>query len=349
MKNPRARGAATVELALAMLVLVPVLLYALYAGEAFIASTRAQEAEMMATWNLTAHLGHDYAVGYTGADKADDDGAFGLQRQVTSVTGPRVMKALAGMDSFGRAGSSPAKRRMVVAEQELTDVRCEPVDVRAYAQGRLLTFDGVGAKVRAYLHRGSYMACRAQVEVQSSFLPASLPQAVRGGMSVCGMGRSLSGCRPGQKAPGARDPGFMVLTDDWALEDARESPVTTAEHARNRKYANVGEAVYMNTPTRLHPKDVLTDKAIGTQQVREAMLFLLDTPKDFGNTSEFRFGFLNPSKQMQRFDVDRPGREEMGHLTPWDDDDHRDIAPGSEANRSPHNYLGHEDANYNRP
>ena len=50
LRSPRrARGAATVELALSLVLLVPVLLYAIYAGEERLAGTRAQEAEITAS------------------------------------------------------------------------------------------------------------------------------------------------------------------------------------------------------------------------------------------------------------------------------------------------------------
>ncbi|AGC47362.1 hypothetical protein MYSTI_06089 [Myxococcus stipitatus DSM 14675] len=353
------RGAAAVELAVSLMLFVPVLLYSIYAGEAFLAATRAQEAELTAAWDVTAYLGHDYATRARAGDSLDPDRALEVRRQVASVTGPRVMKGLPALDSFLREGVAPPRRRMVVSEQELVDVRCEPVDARDYRDGALLTFEGMSSGVRAYLHRGGYTACRARVRFRSPFMPGGLregfhakvdlvPAALREGFWVCGMGRSLQGCGPaGVGSADTEDPGFVVLMDDWALEDARESPVSTASLARNQKYANVGERMYLHTPTELGDGSV-REVALGTEQIREVLLFLLDDARDFGDTTQFKFGFRNPSSQVQTFEQDPEGEPHPGHLTPWDDGE-PGFAGGSDVRRSPHHYLGHPDADFNQP
>src|SRR3954462_7935686 len=61
------RGAAVVEFALSTLLFVPLSIYAIYASEIFQVGIKAQEAEMLAAWNVTGVRVHDLANGSTAA------------------------------------------------------------------------------------------------------------------------------------------------------------------------------------------------------------------------------------------------------------------------------------------
>ena len=346
----RARGAATVELALSLLLLVPVLLYAIFSGEAFLAGTRAQEAEITAGWDMTAYRMHDYIDGYREDAETDvfrGDAASDTQRQVATAVPLRVRQSLGGMDSYRRDNTAPARRTLLVSEQQLEGLSCEPFNV----QGRdaLLTFEGIPHGVREYLHRGSYMACRARVSVRPHHLPLRMREGytakedllyerIQSGFTMCGLGGSLRGCDENR--------GFIVLTDDWGLEDPRQSPVASWRDALNQKYARVGNSIYHRAPDPVRDLHGLEGGA-GAMKIRDAMNFLLDTEDDYGDTSHFKFGFLTPYDELQRVPVEGGGMDE-GHLTPWDDGE-GPFMSGAAARRNRYHYLGHSAEDFNQP
>jgi len=349
LRSPRrARGAATVELALSLVLLVPVLLYAIYAGEAFLAGTRAQEAEITAGWDLTAYRMHDYMDGYREDEREwRRDAASDTQRVVAAAVPPRVRQELGGMDSFRRDNTAPPRRTLLVSEQQLDALDCQLFNVQD--RYPLLTFEGIPHGVREYLHRGSYMRCRAQVSFRPHHMPLRmregytsqvdlLSERLRDGFSMCGLGGSLRGC----DANG----GFLVLTDDWALENSRDSPVDSWRDAQNPRYARVGNAIYHRAPEPVRDLHGF-EGGTGAMQVRDAMNFLLDTEDDYGDTSTFKFGFLNDASQLHRVEVEGGGMDE-GHLTPWDDGE-GPFPHAAEARRDPHHYLGHSAEDFNRP
>ncbi|NMO14184.1 hypothetical protein HPC49_19345 [Pyxidicoccus fallax] len=347
----RARGAATVEFAVSLLVLIPVLLYAIYAGELFLAGTRAQEAEITAGWDLTAYRMHDYLGGDTGGPGGEgEDSGAATRRRVIQTVPPRLEQELKGLDSYHRNASTREGRRMLLSEQSLRRLGCQPFNVEGGDRYPLRTFEGIPNGVRHYLHRGSYMACRAEVGFRSPYMPGTmregfmsrvdlLPERLRNGFTMCGVGRSLRGC------DGA---GFLILTDDWGLEDSRESRVAAREEEKNERYYRVGNSVYHRSPEPVEDPEQggLLEGGWGARQVRTTMDFLLDTRKDYGLTSDFKFGFTNPSSEATRFPVDEG--MDRGHLTPWDDGEGTFLG-GEEVNRDAHHFLGHPDEDFNQP
>ncbi|MFP2908710.1 hypothetical protein ACLESD_27405 [Pyxidicoccus sp. 3LFB2] len=343
----RARGAATVELALSLLILIPVVLYAIYAGELFLAATRAQEAEITAGWDMTAYRMHDYEFGYRRDGPYVSDTAADTQRAVAEAVPRRVRADLGRMDSFQRANTETGGRRFLLTEQRLEQLGCEPFNVQQHYP--LLTFEGLPNGVREYLHRGSYMACRARVRFTSPYMPQRLREGTTSqvdllherlrndgrGFTLCGLGGSLRGCD--------EDRGFIVLTDDWGLEDATESPVTTWWLADNFKYANVGSSVYHRAPEPVVDGHGF-EGGTGAKAVRFTMDFLLDNARDYAYTSDFKFGFRNPSSEMQTFEVEG-GAMDRAHLTPWDDDD-MGFLGSQQVRRDRRHYLGHSEADY---
>ncbi len=343
----RARGAATVELALSLLMLIPVVLYAIYAGELFLAATRAQEAEITAGWDMTAYRMHDYEFGYRRQGEYSPDTAVDTQRAVAEAVPRRVRRELGRMDSFQRGNTATGGRRFLLTEQRLEALTCQPFNAQSHQP--LLTFEGIPNGVREYLHRGSYMACRAQVRFTSPYMPQRLREGTASqvdllherlrndgrGFTLCGLGGSLRGCDG--------DRGFIVLTDDWGLEDATESPVTTWWLAENFKYANVGSSIYHRAPEPVVDGHGF-EGGTGAKQVRFTMDFLLGNARDYAYTSDFKFGFRNPSSEMQTFEVEG-GAMDRAHLTPWDDDD-TGFLGSQRVSRDRRNYLGHPRDDY---
>jgi hypothetical protein len=343
-----------VELAVSATLIVSALLIAIYAGEAFFAASRAQEAEISAGWDMTAYRLHDFdnAVDYEGGENSP-------YNRVSRLVSRRVAGELSGMDSYARPGVREG-RRFVLSEQRLAGLQCAPMDARDLNDvgvgNALLTFDGLPLSADEFLHRGGYVACRAQVNFTSPYMPRDyrdghgdrvdlLAERLRNGFNVCGLGKSLRGC------DGAHTAGFVVLTNDWALEDARPSAVGKNEDG-NGKYYRVGRSIYNVDP--VYDSKGEKEGGIGGQQIREALTFLLDEQDtEYGDTSHFKFGFREYASQLQDIDVDARGGQREAHLTPWDDGE-SSIFTNSSRNvsqnyRSRHFYLGHPDEDFNQP
>lgn len=338
----RERGASTVEVALSMLLLIPTALYGIYAGEAFLAGTRAQEAEISASWDVTAYLLHDFENGQD--YESGPEGDPSLYQSVTRDAANRVQAELAGLDSYRGAGNG---QQQVISQQKLDKVDCKPMDARYVLDGALLTFQAIPYQSREFLHRGGYISCSAQM----SFLPQLMPRDMRvgytskvdlladslaGGFTICGSGSSLWGCE------GEHVPGIVVLTNDWGLENGSSNPV--GSHA-NQKYYNVGEKVYKvkmwGDPTELAG-------GIGSQQVREAMKFMLDEPDaDWGQTSVFKLAFFNDMNHMNQYPANNHNGVEHAHVNPWDDGEGPYTNTQNVHNsRNRQHYLGHRNPNF---
>ncbi|HYH95663.1 hypothetical protein [Hyalangium sp.] len=340
----RERGAATVEVALSMLLLIPTALYAIYAGEAFLAGTRAQEAEISATWDITGFLLHDYDNGQD--YEAGPDGDPSLYVDVTQRAANRIEASLSGMDSYRGGGNG---QQMVISRQRLDNVDCRPMDARYILNRALLTYQAIPYQTREYLHRGGYVVCSARVRFSPQLMPRDmrggytskvnlLSDALANGFSVCGNGSTLWGCA------GEHVPGIITLTNDWGLEDGRSNPVGTDN---NPKYYKVGEKVFNLKWERAGENDIAG--GIGSQQVTEAMRFMLDEVKgDWGRTSEYKLAFYNDMSRERDYPDNDHGGQAQAHVSPWDDGEGSftsDRHVYSTA-RSQSYYLGHRSPNF---
>jgi hypothetical protein len=338
----RERGASTVEVALSMLLLIPTALYGIYAGEAFLAGTRAQEAEISASWDITAYLLHDYenAQDY----ESGPDGDPSLYQGITAQAADRVQAELSGMDSYRGSGNG---QQQVISRQTLDDVDCRPMDARRVLNGALLTFQAIPTQSREFLHRGGYVSCSARVRFVPQLMPRDmrvgytskadlLNEALAEGFTICGSGNSLSGCA------GEHVPGIIVLTNDWGLEDGADNPVGTQS---NRKYYNVGEKVYR---AKLWDDPTQMAGGIGSQQVREAMKFMLDEPDaDWGQTSVFKLAYFNDMSRMSHYPANNHNGQEHAHVNPWDDDEGTYTSTRNvHQARNQNHYLGHRNPNF---
>lgn len=322
-------GAATTEFALATLFIIPLILYTMYSGEAFLTAIKAQEAEIRAGWEVSAYRLHAYNGGdyrslYTNA----------AQRAET-----RVNDAMRDLDSFENRGTG---WRQAVGNATFDRVEC-----------RLRSGNGAGPSVYPLglppqLHTDGYVGCQARVRYENVMLPIRphrefigndlLPPELRR-MEMCGNGSTVQGCE------GTRMAGFVLLTDDWGLERGTQNPVG---QQTNREYYNVGRATYQMSGT---PGLSLGYQA-GQLAVNSAMGFLLGGA-DQGQTSTFKMGYLTAISN--RRNVPSDGRGTDPHLTPWDEEAHQDTNNTRAISQRVYNerrnstYLGKSDRNYNAP
>jgi hypothetical protein len=223
-----------VEFAVAILLLVPVAIYAIYAGELFAVGMKAQEAEMLGAWNVTGHVLHDLE---NGSQLARND-RFAT---ATSLEAARSRTQLADLDSF-QNGVRPLQH-LVRGQVEAVDCRRNdglPPEARFRSIPRQPP--PVPAGFRSYQEHGSrpwandflvptgFVRCTARARAVSavgeirhheefSRTGYTLLEAFSN-ITMCGSGPTLNGC-------GARG-GIVVLMDDWAVDDGRSSPVTAS-------------------------------------------------------------------------------------------------------------------------
>jgi hypothetical protein len=221
------------------------------------------------------------------------------------------------------------------------------MDARFILNKALLTFQATPYQSREFLHRGGYVVCSARVRFLPQLMPRDmrvgytskvdlLAESLAEGFTLCGNGNSFSGCA------GEHVPGIIVLTNDWGLEDGSSNPVGTQA---NRKYYSVGEKIYKvkmwGDPTELAG-------GIGSQQVREAMKFMLDEPDaDWGQTSVFKLAYFNDMSRAIHYPANNHNGQEHAHVNPWDDDEGPYPSTRNVHNsRSQNHYLGHRNPHF---
>jgi hypothetical protein len=320
-------GAATAELALSTLVLVPIALYAMYVGEAFIAAIKAQEAEIAATWEVSAYRLHEYRSG-------------GYRRLYTSAisAAERQLKTdLRDFDSYDDANGSG--RVNAIAEYHLTSLECgtRRVSGGEPSPGSVFNLGG------SYLHSDGWVGCQAKVQFQNRFLPRDAFKEIMHGPELlpasiarqdfCGSGNTPQGCR------GTRTPGMMVLTDDWGLEDAQANPLGTRN---NRKYYNVGESIYSmgGLAQAAGPLAILTGFT--------PLVYALDQAQ----TGTFKMAYRNRISDKQPIS-ERWGGPSSAHVSPYHEESNEYTDQTAEVSRliygdrvSGH-YMGKRDARWN--
>ncbi len=318
-------GAALTEFALMTLFLIPLMLYAMFSGEAFISAIKAQEAEIAAGWDLTAYRYNAYEGGST-------------RSQYTLATGStanRVTTEMRDLDSYRQSGG--AGMTQVTTRTTLASVRCA---LRTGSMGGLAPYNA--GLPQQFLHSDGYVGCQAQVRLENVFLPRRLHQEfIRSElitsriarMTMCGLGATVQGCT------GSRAAGFMLLTDDWALSNGAANPVGTQ---LNRGYYNVTNSVY----------GLGGGSTAGTAAVTAAMAFLL-LSADQGTTSTLKLGYLSPVFSRRLVPTDMGFHDP--HLSPWDEEAHLDTSftPGISSRvyteRSNGRYMGKLNPLYNEP
>jgi hypothetical protein len=206
----RARGQATVELALGSIVFVTVLLVGIHFAEAAWISLKVQEAQTWALWETTHHRVQQREADGSSTlgpltDTLDASNGVGAQAQ-------RRYKDFSGLSaSGGRAVITQA-----LTQGEGMDVMCR--------EDRAAHFEAPGIAKPIFEDRGAFW-CRSEAKLQAIRMPKSFLQADDGSffqaptfrmtaMKVCGLGLPKNGACEGKAE---------LLTNDWGFVGREET------------------------------------------------------------------------------------------------------------------------------
>lgn len=200
----RARGQATVELALGAIVFVGVLLIGIHLAEYSQLSLKVQEAEVAAVWEATHHRVQSRAVnGGTG------EGPFQELFDSQSGVGPRTERRFEDFDGLSTVNGGNVIGRALTRGTKMK-VECLRDD----------SFHFVASDTaRPVLHDVGGIRCQASASIEAIRIPKGFLQADEGGffkerifrtapIPVCGMGLPVNGqCRG----------SLSVMMNDWGL------------------------------------------------------------------------------------------------------------------------------------
>lgn len=262
-------GGSVVEFAITSALLVPMVVYAIYAGEALVAATQAQEAEITAGWEMTSYLTH----AYNGGSAAD------MLSKAADRAKKTIEKDLKDLDAFDTANSRTGYTG-VWGQTKLGTLTCG-------ARTGGPEFAGTDN----YLHADGFAGCAINVTYENKKSPTQMhadffknpPKVIQDSfkkMTLCGNGENLSGCKP---EPGR---GFVVMTDDWGLENSNQNEVGTQQ---NTEYYNPGSEVF--------------ESMVGTaaQVTLNATFLLMIGREDQGETNTFKMGYYKTIATKRSF------------------------------------------------
>ena len=202
----RARGQATVELAIGSTVFVIVLLVGIHLSEVAALSLKVQEAQAFAVWESTARRVQTREV-----SGATSDSPF------SGTPGAAQAEATQRYRDFNGLSSShgPAVISQSMTEGSKLEVRCSPGS---------LSFPSTPA-TRAIFHDVGALSCSASASLQAVRMPKSFLQRDDGAffanepfrtqpMQVCGLGLPSGGACSGALA---------ILTNDWGFTSEKET------------------------------------------------------------------------------------------------------------------------------
>ncbi len=323
MRMQDEQGGATVELALMSTLFVPMVIYAIYVGEAYVAGIKAQSAEIAAGWEVTAYLLHDYRNGNPAS----------LYDNALSRSANRAQESHKDFDSFDDTGRTGYLG--VFGFDRLEYVRCQRRDISNFGP------DVHGTK---YLKKDfGWIGCEAETTFENRRATTDAHREMWHGrpkiiqdsfkrMRMCGSGETLKGCQP---ADGQR--GFVVMTDDWGLENPAK--VEVGSSGPNQEYYKVGA-------------DMFGGLATTTAQAALVSTFgFLVGALDQGATDTFKMGYMETIRTKRRFPSH--GGSQSLHLSI----DHEQASPANnqDANlsdktyddRHQTNYMGMQDPDWN--
>ena len=317
------QGASTVELALATLLCVPMAIFAVYAGEAFVASIKAQEAEISAGWETTAYLTHKYADGKSAKQRLED---------AATDAATRVFDSLKDFDSFEKGGRVGLNG--VFGYDQFDELKCKPTSaIVGFAAG--LASD--------YLHADGWVNCQARVTFENRRAPTDAHKEFFHGepkiiadsikkMQMCGSGSTLKGCEPAGR-------GFTVFTDDWGLENPAPEEVG-AYGGGNKHYWNVGNPMFSDTNT---PE--------ARAKLEEGLKIIAVGFGDQGETDKFKMGYMETVGKERTFSS-HTGEAKL-HLSPFHEKASKaneqcaDLSEKMYEKRVKENYLAMPDRDWN--
>lgn len=373
MNRRSSRGQSTTELALAMLMIVPCALYAVYAGELFMVGAKAQEAEIAAAYDVSAYRFHDYqasaaSVASRVASRYDS---------VAAAVAANLDTELSDLDSYASSGRRGASLVSGKAWFQGTAVTCtkRPLGAGGYLRiDQVMPFDALdfapdprfpvtrasGDALRDTLTRDWLLTCASRLEHVSLWTPRRWNQEMTGtsqpdlnpvvGPTVFGgLGSALNGLKAGTQPSF----GMPMLVDDWAVESANVAPgeeiALRAADSANPKFYRVTERVQR-----------AYWPGIANEQLDEDFTFLLGhrwlfgSETDTGQVDALRLALDTSYGRRSRFQLENPNDPNDGNL-PWWLLPHQDgekTIPSLDVvarRRAAGNYLGHPNASFNQP
>ncbi len=377
MNRRHARGAATTEFALATLMIVPALLYGVYAGELFVVGAKAQEAEISAAYDLTAYRYHDYETATAAASPGIVASRYDTIARAVSANIDADLKDLNSYASAGRTGVSLVagtarfqgsavtctKRGLKTATSPGSYLAANdlmPFASLDYADDPHFASAKVGAdNLRATLTRDWLLSCTSRIEHKALWIPRQWNQEmtshddllnpVTAPIVFGGMGSSLNGLKSGTQP----SLGLAMLVDDWAVEQpnrlgAVEIALKDTDSANPSMFRAADRVNRMFWP------------GLAEEQINEDLLFLLGHRWVFGeNTStgkadDLRLALDDDYNRRTDFQLESPGARNDGNQ-PWyllpRQDGENGLTPleGVASQRARGHYLGHPNASFNQP
>lgn len=200
----RARGQATVELALGSVVFVAVLLVGIHFAEVAWMSLKVQEAQAFATWEATHRRAQTREL-----SGATTRAPLSATLNDTSGVEADARRRYEDFNGLTRSQGSP------VITQALT--RGRGLTVECHAENRL-TFEATPTAAPIYLDVGG-VGCTAQASIEAIRIPEAFLQKDEGGFFRAKLfeSRPLLACGMGLPVGGACQGALAVMTNDWGL------------------------------------------------------------------------------------------------------------------------------------
>jgi len=340
--NPRAhddeQGGATVEFAILTMVLVPLAIYVIYSGEAITYGIKAAEAEISAGWEATAYRVHDYA---------GSGNRQGLLEQAANTSATRVQERIKGFDSYKGTGSGWHGVFGGATMGANGPLGCAPRD-QGDKFGPSEGPTGFGVE---HLKSDGWIGCTTEVKfvnehavrnAHSEFFGTTvliIGDSIKN-LTMGGLGTNFRGCVD-RACPRDGKRGFLVLTDDYGLEDPQE--VKVGSDGDNKKYYKVGNAMWNK------------QGQAGDVTAAPVTMALLQMG-DKGNTGTFKMGYRSDmgTRSCSNDSFCNDGGGMTLHLSPYneasiDATKHtKNLSNKAYDKRDKDNYMSMQDSKWNK-
>ncbi len=310
------RGAAAVETAVLMIILVPLIMYQLFLSDLLAYRLDQDEAVYSSTWDF---FSYDYRHNDKAKMKGEADVDTPSADDLVSWTSLNVRKTYFDHSSaYNNYGDSSADANDNTHHQALAAHECwlaNKTGDQSLGRGEQVTCwtvgqPGVPDPIFGFMPQGSMYACRARLGVQNYFIPSKFLNFGKVAMTPdVGSSGQMKHWTPGSdvhgNAPG--DPymfpesSFAVLHDPWAFNYVRSDAVTSGKYPRDRSSNHV------TIDPQKHPLNLLTDF--------DEMSRWMMVP--FGlYTSAYLLPGRPPYRFLQQMQSDKFGKMALGILEP---------------------------------
>ncbi|RKH48825.1 hypothetical protein [Corallococcus llansteffanensis] len=287
------RGAASVEMALSMIALIPIFMYALFLDDLLRYSLDAQEAAVTTVWDFTTQ---DYTKGLKpggGGGTGPQGGASNVQHNArltycdheSGIDRPDVMSGSNYADCEDTDHHLAVVAHVCWMNSNAKQVTCEAPEQGA---GEL---SGLAQDYQGEFTNGGLIKCSARAVVENYLLPEEFLPEFSDGVKLTKKNWKQEGVENvhdnAQAGVGGADGNayflkeqkMAILTDTWALtEDADISPSDSSGEMYDRvKFAYEGPNSYSMVSTEM---DSFRDKL--TEELMDDMMLMAfeDSPKE---------------------------------------------------------------------